>query len=78
MLLLASCAPKLSPSITKSYAPLSSEVSVKVYAPADLVASEFEILGTVKVSKLNYATVKDSMVTMYKLKKEAREYDGTC
>lgn len=73
---LASCTPKLTPLATKSYPPLSPEAPVEIYAEADSIESEFDVLRVIKVNKLKYRTYEDSLVTTYHLKKKARALGG--
>lgn len=73
--LLASCSPKVTSTMAKSYPSLPSETPVKVFYKEDIPAGSEEI-GKVRVSDTGFSTGCDSLTVISKIKNEARKAGG--
>lgn len=73
--LLASCSPKVTSTMAKSYPSLPSEAPVKVFYKEDIPAGSEEI-GKVRVSDTGFSTGCDSLTVISKIKNEARKAGG--
>lgn len=75
-LFLASCSPKLSSSIQRTYAPLDYKQEVRVFDMEEEVPANAEKLGTVKVGDTGFSTNCNYSVVIEKAKAETRKAGG--
>jgi len=76
LLILNSCAPKISTKISKSYPPLDYREEVKVIGLQDPVPQSAEEIGTVKIGDAGMSTNCGWEVVIDKAKLEARKAGG--
>ncbi|MDR2691824.1 MAG: hypothetical protein LBB73_05940 [Dysgonamonadaceae bacterium] len=76
LLLLSSCAPKISTRIAKSYATLDYLEEVRIFGLQDAVPSGAETLGTVKIGDTGFSTDCNFETVIDKAKNEARKVGG--
>ncbi len=75
-LILSSCAPKISTTISKNYAPLDYQEDVRVFGIDDAYPVNSEELGTVKIGDTGFSTNCGWDVVIEKAKLEARKAGG--
>ena len=76
ILLLNSCAAKLTSSMQKTYAPLDYKQEVRVFEIEEQTPPDAEKLGTIKVGDSGFSTDCDYTVVIDKAKTEARKVGG--
>ncbi len=75
-LLLTSCAPKITTSITSNYKPLDYRVEIRVFGVEEGEPVNSEILGTIKIGDTGFTTNCGWDVVIEKAKMEARKVGG--
>ncbi len=75
-LILSSCAPKTTTSITKKYPPLDYREEVLVFGLQDDTPEDAELLGIVKIGDSGFSTNCDYDVVLNEAKMEARKTGG--
>jgi len=76
MLVLSSCSPKISTSISKNYPPLDYREDVRVYDLQEAVPANAEKIGVVKIGDTGFSTDCSWEVVLDKAKVEARKAGG--
>ena len=76
LLLVSSCSPKISKTITKSYAPLDYRVDVLVFDLQTRIPDGAEEMGTVKIGDTGFTTACDWKTVVETAKTEARKVGG--
>jgi len=76
ILVIASCAPKVSSVITKNYGPLDYTEDVLVFGLETFVPDGAEDMGTIKVGDSGFTTDCDWNIVLEKAKTEARKVGG--
>lgn len=76
LLILSSCAPKISTSISKNYSALDYREEVRVFGLKDPVPNNSEELGVVKIGDTGFSTNCGWDVVIDKAKMEARKIGG--
>lgn len=75
-LLLTSCAPKLSSTMQRTYAPLDYRQEVRVFEMDEQTPPNSEKLGTIKVGDSGFSTDCDYNIVLEKAKTETRKVGG--
>jgi hypothetical protein len=76
LLMLASCSPKVSKTITKSYAPLDFQEEVLVLDRGTPIPDGAEIMGTIKIGDSGFTVECDYRTVIETAKIEARKVGG--
>lgn len=76
VLILSSCTPKISTTISKNYSALDYREEVKVFGLQDPVPTNSEELGIVKIGDTGFSTICGWDVVIDKAKMEARKVGG--
>lgn len=76
LLLISSCSPKVSTSISKHYTALDYREEVAVFMPGDESPKDAELIGTVKIGDSGFSTDCGLDVAIAKAKEEARKAGG--
>ncbi|MDR1347132.1 MAG: hypothetical protein LBJ63_01690 [Prevotellaceae bacterium] len=76
LLILVSCSPKITTSISKNYGALSYEEEVRVLSIQDTEPNNAELLGTVKIGDAGFTIDCNLSVVVDKAKIEARKIGG--
>jgi hypothetical protein len=76
LVIMSSCAPKISTSISKNYAALDYREDVWVFGVGDAIPEDVEQLGTVKIGDTGFTTDCSFETVIEKAKTEARKIGG--
>jgi len=76
LIIVTSCSPKISTSISKNYSALDYREDVVVFGLKDAVPENAELLGTVKIGDSGFSTDCSFETVIEKAKIEARKIGG--